>query len=255
MAHDLTHPLIRNIGVADLKAALLKGLQDFKEKPSHLVFLGVLYPIVTFAAAFTAAKSELLPLVFPLVSGFALIGPLVAIGLYELSRRREQGLDNVLESCLPGHLVTLHRRYHGTKHSAVRDLPRLARSGVGHLLDDLRHRNAKIGHGLCPTGIHDTCRLDTDYCRMWRRFYLRRYRAGHSRRVFSDAHRPTCQCKDSNTNFRACFSNQPGTMLVWGLIVAILLIFGALPLFAGLAVVMPVLGHATWHLYRRVVEN
>jgi uncharacterized membrane protein len=44
-------------------------------------------------------------------------------------------------------------------------------------------------------------------------------------------------------------------MLLWGLIVAVLLIVGALPIFAGLAVVMPVLGHATWHLYRRVIEN
>src|SRR6185295_2491879 len=93
MAHDLTRPLIRKIGLSDLKEALMKGLQDFNEKPSHLVFLGILYPIATLVAAFAVTKSELLPLVFPLISGFALLGPLAAIGLYELSRRREQGLD------------------------------------------------------------------------------------------------------------------------------------------------------------------
>ncbi|MGH6875431.1 MAG: DUF2189 domain-containing protein, partial [Aestuariivirgaceae bacterium] len=85
--------MIRKIGVSDLKEALRKGIQDFNEKPSHLIFLGILYPIVTLAAALAAAKSELLPLVFPLISGFALIGPLAAVGLYEMSRRREQGLD------------------------------------------------------------------------------------------------------------------------------------------------------------------
>jgi len=43
-------------------------------------------------------------------------------------------------------------------------------------------------------------------------------------------------------------------MAAWGLIVAALLFAGSLPAFFGLAVVVPVLGHATWHLYRRVVE-
>ena len=46
----------------------------------------------------------------------------------------------------------------------------------------------------------------------------------------------------------------PFAMAVWGLIVAALLVIGSLPLFVGLAVVLPVLGHATWHLYRKVVE-
>jgi uncharacterized membrane protein len=46
----------------------------------------------------------------------------------------------------------------------------------------------------------------------------------------------------------------PITMAVWGLIVAVALIIGSLPVFAGLAVVLPILGHATWHVYRKVVE-
>ncbi|MFC7540174.1 DUF2189 domain-containing protein [Siccirubricoccus deserti] len=54
------------------------------------------------------------------------------------------------------------------------------------------------------------------------------------------------------TSVRACLTN-PGPMALWGLIVAVLLLLGCLPAFIGLAVVMPVLGHATWHLYRRVV--
>jgi uncharacterized membrane protein len=46
----------------------------------------------------------------------------------------------------------------------------------------------------------------------------------------------------------------PLPMAVWGLIVAVLLVIGSLPIFVGLAVILPVLGHATWHLYRRAVE-
>jgi uncharacterized membrane protein len=55
------------------------------------------------------------------------------------------------------------------------------------------------------------------------------------------------------TSFRAVMQN-PITMAAWGLIVAVLLAVGSLPFFVGLAVVLPVLGHATWHLYRKVVE-
>src|SRR4029079_2784326 len=55
------------------------------------------------------------------------------------------------------------------------------------------------------------------------------------------------------TSARAVLVN-PGVMALWGLIVAALLFIGSLPFFLGLAVVLPVLGHATWHLYRKVVE-
>ncbi len=54
------------------------------------------------------------------------------------------------------------------------------------------------------------------------------------------------------TSVRAVMAN-PGPMMLWGVIVAVALALGCLPAFVGLAVVMPVLGHATWHLYRRVV--
>ena len=56
-----------------------------------------------------------------------------------------------------------------------------------------------------------------------------------------------------HTSVHAVLVN-PVPMAVWGLIVAALLIVGSLPVFAGLAVVLPILGHATWHVYRKVVE-
>jgi uncharacterized membrane protein len=49
-------------------------------------------------------------------------------------------------------------------------------------------------------------------------------------------------------------ARNPVTMAVWGLIVAAALFVGSLPFFLGLAVVVPILGHATWHLYRKVIE-
>ena len=56
------------------------------------------------------------------------------------------------------------------------------------------------------------------------------------------------------TSIRAVLAN-PVTMAIWGIIVAVVLVVGAVPFFLGLAVVLPVLGHATWHLYRKVVVS
>src|SRR5437764_7841953 len=86
-------PQIRTIGVADLKEALAQGLDDFLAMPSHAVFLCLIYPVVGFVLARLVLGANVLPLLFPLAAGFALIGPLAALGLYEMSRRREQGLD------------------------------------------------------------------------------------------------------------------------------------------------------------------
>ena len=87
------YPAIRRIGLEDVSIALKQGLDDFLSKPSHLVFIGLIYPVVGLILAFWASNADLLPLLYPLMSGFALIGPLAAIGLYEISRRREAGLD------------------------------------------------------------------------------------------------------------------------------------------------------------------
>ena len=87
------HIRVRKISVSDLIDALRRGIDDFMVKPSHIVFLCLIYPIVgVFLAAWTSGNNAL-PLLFPLVSGFALIGPFAAIGLYEISRRRELGMD------------------------------------------------------------------------------------------------------------------------------------------------------------------
>src|SRR6516165_8422219 len=79
---------VRKIGLADLKDALTKGIEDSLAMPSFHVFLALLYPV-----ALMWFTGYALPLLFPLMAGFALIGPFVGIGLYEMSRRRELGLD------------------------------------------------------------------------------------------------------------------------------------------------------------------
>src|SRR5579862_315438 len=86
--------VIRRITPSDLFDALARGIDDFVAMPSHAVFLCVIYPLLGIALIAMALGDSMLPLAFPIAAGFALVGPLAAIGLYELSRRREAGLDS-----------------------------------------------------------------------------------------------------------------------------------------------------------------
>jgi uncharacterized membrane protein len=90
-------PKICAIRPVDLKDALARGLSDFMAIPTHIVFLCLIYPIVGLFLGRLAFGYDMLPLLFPLMAGFVLIGPFAAIGLFELSRRREQGAGSVLD--------------------------------------------------------------------------------------------------------------------------------------------------------------
>src|SRR3977135_79834 len=84
-------PGIRTIGLPDLREALRRGWEDFKAVPSHAIILCVIYPVLGLVLARTVLGYSVLPLLFPLAAGFALLGPFAALGLYEMSRRRENG--------------------------------------------------------------------------------------------------------------------------------------------------------------------
>ena len=90
---DLAAPSIRRIGPADLMDALAKGWDDFSAMPSHALFLCIIYPMIGLGLAGLTLGYALLPILFPLAAGFALIGPFAAMGLYELSRRREADVN------------------------------------------------------------------------------------------------------------------------------------------------------------------
>src|SRR5258708_7879437 len=107
-------PEVRRIGLSDLGSALVKGFQDLGAFRTDVVFLCIIYPVIGLLLARLASGHHLLPLMFPLASGFALVGPFAAVGLNEMSRRREQNLsttwaDNfaVLRSPALGQIVLL----------------------------------------------------------------------------------------------------------------------------------------------------
>src|SRR6266853_6095130 len=86
-------PRVRKIAPHDLIDALKKGLDDFRAMPTHALFLCIVYPVAGLFIAAATVGLDFLPLLYPIASGFALVGPVMALGVYELSRRRERGLD------------------------------------------------------------------------------------------------------------------------------------------------------------------
>jgi uncharacterized membrane protein len=245
---------IRNLTPADLKDALAKGLSDFLYKPSHILLLVVIYPVIGLFAARIAAGYDVLPFVFPLVSGFALIGPLAAIGLYEMSRRREAGLDptwqdafEVFRSPALGSIVVL---------SAVLGVIYLAWVAAAQVI-----YWAIFGDAI-PVSIMDFAAQIFTTAAGWTLIIVGcgvgfifalvvLALAAVSFPLVLD--RNVGALTAIQTSVAVSLAN-PMTMLLWGFIVAGLLVLGSAPLFVGLAVVMPVLGHATWHVYRKAVE-
>src|SRR5450755_503108 len=114
--------VIRKISLSDLSDALRLGWEDFKAVPSHAIILCVIYPVLGLVLFRMVLGYSVLPLLFPLAAGFTLIGPFAALGLYELSRRRERG-----EGRHPRAACTVFRRHARTRHApahSVRDLDR-----------------------------------------------------------------------------------------------------------------------------------
>jgi len=246
---------VRKISPSDLKDALIKGLDDFKEKPTHLVILAIVYPLAMLVAVNVAAGYELLPLVFPLVSGFALIGPVAAVGLYDMSRQREEGHDITWE-----HAFTIFRSpsiFAIVKLSILLGVIYFVWLGAAFAVYRLVFGSA------VPTSIAEfTWQVLTTPagwtliivgCGVGFAFALVVLAiSAVSFPLLIDRNVGTVAAIQTSVH---AFMANPVTMTLWGLIVASLLVIGSLPLFVGLAVVMPVLGHATWHLYRKVVEH
>lgn len=250
-------PVVRKIGFSDLRDALVDGFNDFRAMPSHLLFLALIYLIIgifLFPATSSATSGDnALSLLFPLLAGYALIGPFAAIGLYEVSRRREQGLTHswryafgVLRSpALPSILAvgfTLMVIFLFWLASAqalyASQFGPWAPQSYGHLLNQLFTTHA--GHRLLALGV------GVGFIYAVIAFSI----GAISFPLLLD--RDVGAAVAILTSVKAVLKN-PLVMAAWAFIVAAALVVGMATLFVGLAVATPILGHATWHLYRRVI--
>lgn len=255
----VARPVVRTIRIDDVRDALARGLDDFSECPTHLIILGLVYPVVGLVLGRIASSYDALPLLYPLVAGFALVGPLAGIGWYELSRRREQGLPiswinafdvvssprfpaiAVLGLMLVGIFVVWLRTA-----VAIYDaiMPPGSDGAVGMLIQSAFTTHAGWVLIVVGTGVGFIFALIVLTVGVVTFPLL-------IDRQFGETTSEQCSIA-VQTSARAVLRN-PAPMAAWGVIVAAALVVGSLPLLVGLAVVMPVLGHATWHLYRKVV--
>jgi uncharacterized membrane protein len=246
--------IIRKIGLSDLHDALRLGWEDFKAVPSHAIILCVIYPVLGLVLFRMVLGYSVLPLLFPLAAGFTLIGPFAALGLYELSRRRERGEEaaawdaiHVLRAPSFGAMLELGTLLLILFITWVAAADAIYIAAFGHApaasIPDFATRVLTTPQGWsliiigCGVGLLFAV---VALCVSVVSFPLMLDR--HATAI--DAIR---------TSLRAVMKN-PFAMAAWGLIVAVLLVLGSLPFFVGLAVVLPLLGHATWHLYRKMVE-
>jgi uncharacterized membrane protein len=255
-ANGLTRsPKLRRLEATDCFAALTEGFHDALEMPTYPAFVGLLYALAGVTLASLSSLADALQLTFPLAAGFALVGPAVAVGLYEMSRRHEQGLNAdwrdafavVRSPALPSilalglllfvvfaawigaaQLLYVHIYGPGPPPAVTPFFRDVFTTSRGWLLLGL---GGLIGFcfaalALCLSVISFPLMLDRDVGLV--------PAIGASLKLS-----------------REC----PAAVSLWGLIVAAGLVLGGLTLFVGLAVVMPVLGHSTWRLYRRAVER
>jgi uncharacterized membrane protein len=245
-------PVVRRITTADIAEALTQGLRDFQARPVYGLAFGLIYVLGGITMLLCLTAFGMVYLVYPLAAGFALIGPFVAIGLYDVSRRRELGQPvsfGALWSTIVGRseigwmaFVTLF--FFMIWMYQVRLLIALL-LGLNASFSSIKEFITVVlttNEGLLFLVIGN---LDG---------------AALSLILFSltVVSFPLLLERDVDfvtamvTSVRAVVMN-PVAMIGWGAIVVIVLIVSALPYFLGLIVTLPVLGHATWHLYRRIV--
>jgi uncharacterized membrane protein len=250
---EIAPPAVRKITTADLRDALRRGLDDFGAFRTDVFFVCVLYPLVGLVLTWVAFGHAAVQLVFPLASGFALLGPVAAVGLYEMSRRREKGEEagwwdaaGVLRSPAFGAILVLA-------------LALIALFFLWMAAATLIYA-ATLGPDS-PASIEAFARDVLTTPAGWAMIALG-FGIGF---VFalvvlmvSVVSFPMLLDRDVGlvtavtTSVRAVLAN-PREMALWGIIVAGALAIASIPLFLGLIIVMPVLGHATWHLYRKLV--
>lgn len=251
--HPDAIPQVRRIDYADLKTALREGFADFVACRSDVAFLCLLYPIIGVTLAWLAFQGSFLHLMFPVISGFALVGPVAAVGLYEMSRKRELGQETswgdafaVARSPSFGAILVL-----GLMLALVFVVWIMAAKGIhaATLGPEIPGSIGVFARQVLTTGA-GWAMIVVGMATGFLFAALVLATSVVSFPLLLDRHVgiPVAVV----TSIRVAAMN-PGPIAAWGAIVAVGLALGSLPVFLGLIVVLPVLGHATWHLYRLAI--
>jgi len=251
--HYKSDPVVRRISVTDVAEALSDGMRDFQAAPLYGLIIGVMFAAGGNLIVFSITALGMSYLGYPLAAGFALLGPFAAIGLYDISRRRETGqpisllhIWSTIKSrseiawmafvTLFVFIVWMYQvrllmaLFLGLSSSVL---------NFNQFIVQVLTTNEGILFLLVGNAIGAVLSLIL-----------------FSLTVVSFPlllEREVDFVTAMITSIRAVIAS-PTPMIGWAAVVVVLLVLAMLPLFLGLLVVLPVLGHSTWHLYRRVIE-
>jgi len=252
-AREHAPPVTRPLVMGDLRTALRKGWDDLAAMRSDVMFACMLYPLMGAVLLGLAAQGAMTHLLFPVLSGFALVGPVAALGLYELSRRREAGMEvswasmfEVLRSPRFPRIVML-ALFNGVIFLAwllIADAIHAATLGPERPVSLMALLTAAV---TTPEGWAMTI-IGSGVGFLLAVAVLAVSVVSFPLLLDRDVSLPVAV----TTSVKVAREN-PRVIAAWGLIVAAGLAVGILPFLLGLVVVLPVLGHATWHLYRAAV--
>lgn len=246
---------VRKISDEDLRASLRLGLDDFREMRGDLVFAGLIYTFIGIAAAVMTTNGPLMPFFFPVVAGVGLLGPVAAVGFYELARRREAGLESGWR-----HFFDVRKRPAADDMGIVAGLL-LAIFALWLIAAGILY--VALFGWMTPTSIPGFFVTVFTTPKGWTLILIGLAIGaifGWAVLAISVASLPMlvdCDLSASeavSASWRAAHANK-AEMIRWGLTVVGLLVLGSIPLFVGLAFVLPWLGYSTWHLYARLIDR
>lgn len=246
-------PVVRAVTRDDVVEALGKGLRDFQAAPRFGLLLGALVAFGGIVIVMSLTALKMIYLAYPLAAGFAIIAPHLASGLYVVSRELEHGRPAPSLGFIWREVMSRSEvRWMGFVTLfifimwmyQVRFLMALflGMSGADASLREFLSMVLTTSEGLMFLGIGNVVGAAISLLLF----------------TITVVSFPLALDRDVDlvtamiTSVRAV-SASPVVMLGWGIVIVVVLIISALPMFVGLVITLPVLGHATWHLYRRAV--
>jgi uncharacterized membrane protein len=247
---------VRKISDEDLRFALKQGFEDFKTFRGDVLIAGLIYTLIGIAAVVMTTSKPLMPFFLPVVAGVGLLGPIAAVGFYELADRKEEG-----ETDLHWYnFLDVRKRATADDMGMVAGLL-LAIFFLWLLAAGALY--AVIFGWATPASIPQFLGMIFGTAHGWALIIAGAVVGvifGWIVLALSVASLPmlvdcdVTAAEAVSASWRSANANR-AEMIRWGVIVTVLLVLGSIPLFVGLAFVLPWLGYATWHLYTRLIDR